>query len=491
MDRVFAKLLGAAVIVGVFVLGLYLDHVGFRVVSIAAVSLVLIAIIYVPAQFSLHLIITFIWFQGFFKIVSNYHPLVHVGADLVVMVLLLKLLFISPNTYKKSPPLVGLFLLHFAWVVVTCFNPYSLGLVANVAGAKVYVSMFLLYFFGYYLVNNLSDVKRLFVLFIILAFVQTVFTIYQGMKGPTSVVSLHPGYQIQLNRFVGYAFRPFGLTNVPGGPSVYIYLTLPFVVYSIYSARSALFQLFQIATLPLFGLALVMCQVRSAIGKGVLAVVLFIVAMVTSGLPISAAKRAYSVLGAGFAAVVVVFALTYLMDASVTMYGDNEMAMERSASTFDIQAMAQARRGALERFMVYAQQIPFGAGFSRSGAAAGAFGDANKSDTYFKPGYFFADNLFVHLLIEMGIPGVIIVGLLVGCILFIGFQIWRHEKRVHLIGPQLAIWSSLVAITVGSYGGEGIVYNPESCFFWLFAGVMMSLRDPLFESIKIKSDDSH
>lgn len=480
MGSAIGKLLGIFVVIAVFTLGFFLDSIGFKAISIFTVIATLAAIVFVPAQFSLFFIISFIWFQGFFKIISNYHPIVHVGADLVVLALLFKVLFVKPATYKEIPPFTALFLLHFTWVIVTCFNPYSLSIVSSIAGAKVYVTMFLLYFFGYYLTNNLRDVKKLFALFIILTIAQTAFTIYQGFIGPSSIVSLHPGYQIQLNRYIGYAFRPFGLTNLPGGPSVYIFPVIPLLAYFIYAQRFGLLKVIYISFLPLMGTALFFCQVRSAIAKAVIASGFFVVGMVTSRLPISAIKRAYALMGTAVIAVFTVFAMSYLMTASITSYEDNEMSIDRSSSTFDVGAMATARRGGIDRFVAYVQQVPFGAGFSRVGAASGAFEGENKNDVYFKPGYFFSDNLFIHLLIELGIPGLIILTMLIGCILFAGLRVWRGEKRRELIGPQLAILSALLAIAAGSYGAEGIIYNPESGFFWLFAGVMMSMRRPDF-----------
>lgn len=466
-----------------FVLGLFLDQIGFKAISTLAVLATLAGVLLAPLHVALAFVITFIWFQGFFKIISNYNPIVHVGADLVLIALVTKVLFLGlKDNEKKLPPLSWLFALHFIWVLITYFNPYSLGIVPTIAGSKVYISMFLLYFFGYYLTKNLNDVKRLFGLFIILAFIQIVFTIYQGLVGVESVLSIHPRYAVQLAKYREYAFRPFGLTHLPGAPSVYIYVVLPFIAYFIYISRSKILKLFFITGLPLSGLALFMCQVRSAIGKALIALILFIISFSTSNIPISTTRRLYYIFGSAIVGAFTAFAMMYLMNVSVDFNEENERSLERSFSTFDISAMSSARRGTWDRFILYIKDVPFGAGFSRVGAASGAFQKANEQDPFFPPGYFFTDNLFLNILIELGIPGLIILTTLIFSILFIGFRLWRYEVRIQLIGPQLAIWSSLIAITAGSYGGEGIIYNPESCFFWLFAGVMMSMKDVSFDT---------
>lgn len=467
-----------------FILGVTFDKMGFQGFSFLALGLTLAGIIAAPLHASLILVIGFIWFQGFLKIVSNYHPFIHVGADAVVIALLLKVLFKNMGQHKKAPPLTWLFVIHFSWIFIMLFNPYSLSMVSSIAGSKVYISMFLLYFIGYYLVNSLTDVKRLFAVFAVLGAVQTFFAIYQGIRGPSSVLSLHPGFQIPLAKMGSYAFRPFGLTHIPGGPSVYIYMVLPFLAYFIYYSRSQWVRLFSIVLPPLIGVALFMCQVRSAIAKAAIALILFIFTMSTSRMPVSLSRRFLYLTGAVSVGCVTLFAMFSILGYSVDSYDDNERSLERSLTAFDFEAMSNARRGAFNRFLMYASDVPFGAGFSRVGAAAGAFADLHKTDPHFPQRYFFSDNLFVLLVIEIGIPGLLIVASMILSILFIGFRIWRREMRPRLLGPQMAILSSLVAITAGSYGAEGIVYNPESCFFWLFSGVMMAMRDSNFDTIE-------
>ncbi len=463
-----------------FALGLTFDQIGFKAFSLIAMGITLAGIIAAPLEASLFLVIVFIWFQGFLKIISNFHPFIHVGADITVIALLVKVLFQNFGQKKKAPPLTWLFVLHFFWIFIVLFNPYSLGLIPSLAGSKIYISMFLLYFFGYYLTNSLKDVKKLFVLFAVLGAIQTFFTIYQGLRGPSSVLSLHPAYRIPLAKMGQYSFRPFGLTNLPGGPSVYIYMLLPILAYFIYYTRSHWMRFLAVALIPLVGVALFMCQIRSAIAKAVIAMVLFIFSLSTSRLPISLSRRLMNLAGTATLGCLIAYAMISILGYSTDSYEDNARSIERSLTTFNLDSMSTARRGNLDRFIRYAGEVPLGAGFSRVGAAAGAFSDLQKTDPHFTPGHFFSDNLFILLVIEIGIPGMLIVTAMILCILYLGFRVWRTEVRPQILGPQMAILSSLAAIALGSYGAEGIVYNPESCFFWLFAGVMMAMRDPKF-----------
>lgn len=484
MRRSFPALAPLLFFAAIFLLGLTFDQLGFKFFSLVVVVLATGFMMFLPTKASLMVALVFISFQGFFKVVSNYHPIVHVGADIVVITLVLKVLYQRAfGAVQKTtiPPLSILFAIHFAWIFIVYFNPYSLGVAASLAGSKIYVSMFLLYFFGYYLVKTLKDVHQFFTLFVVLCIIHTIFAVIQGFLGPSSVVSIHPRYSVQLAKYMSTAFRPFGLTQLPGGPSIYIYTSLPFIAYYIYWGHSHLTRLLLLVTIPFAGLALMFCQVRSAIVKGAFSLALFVLGLMTS-LKMATATRIKMIMGAAMLFFLVVVSVAKFMEISTDSYSDNERAFERSLSSFDVNAMSHARRNAMERFITYIKEVPMGAGFSRVGASAGAFKDQTAADKHFPSKFFFADNLWITLLIETGIPGMVIVSMLVLAVFYRGTRSWMEETRQNLIAPQVAILSALAAIAIGFYGGEGLIYNPESCFFWLFAGILIKIQEPTFNT---------
>ena len=87
--------------------------------------------------------------------------------------------------------------------------------------------------------------------------------------------------------------------------------------------------------------------------------------------------------------VTVVYIIPEFMEASIETRAENETAIERSLSLFDYDKVSHARTGAFDRFVIYVQEIPFGAGFSRVGAAAGAFKELHQEDRVFGYKYFF------------------------------------------------------------------------------------------------------
>jgi hypothetical protein len=157
----------------------------------------------------------------------------------------------------------------------------------------------------------------------------------------------------------------------------------------------------------------------------------------------------------------------------------NVMAVDRSLTIFDLEKVSQARFGVWPRFSAYMQSAPLGAGFSRIGGASVKFKEEREQDPFFKDNYFFADNFWVACLVEIGIPGMIGLTLIIACIW------WRSLKTIFFLKhfkPKLlalAIFSSITAMMVGLYASEGILYNPDACFYWFFAGVAMKL--PLIE----------
>src|SRR5690606_10099611 len=120
--------------------------------------------------------------------------------------------------------------------------------------------------------------------------------------------------------------------------------------------------------------------------------------------------------------------------------------------------------GISDRFLVYIKEIPLGAGFARVGAAAGAFSGLREGDKFFENDYFFADNFWLTALIEIGIPGMLIITIIFLSILWMGYKSYFEGQDQSLRMLQMAILASLSAIVLGLYGAEGIVYNPEACF---------------------------
>jgi hypothetical protein len=451
---------------------------GFKSFAFMTFAAVLLTVAFIPLKWGLIFTFTYIGLEGFLKVVSNYHPVIHVGSDLLVIFLCMKALVESfarrDSLSSEVPPLFFLFLIHFGWVLITLFNPYGLGLVPSLAGAKLYVTMLMLFFFGFYQTKSLKDAHHFILPFLFVAILHTGFGIYQGMVGEQSVLALHPRYAVQLAKYENTAFRPFGLTNLPGGPAVYLALVFPLFFYFIFTVRSHLIRWILLAYVPAGIFLFLLCQVRSSFLKAIVGSAIFGI-----GAFIYMARDSRKLSTLLVTAVIgisgVVYFLPQMMQMSIEESASNEDAIDRSLSVFDVQAMSSARRGTWDRFVRYASEAPFGAGFARIGAAAGAFETELRADPFFGEKHFFADNFWIATVVEEGIPGMVIITTI---LFLVVFKTWRAVFRVEDFHRKLlilAIFGSMTGVVLGLYGAEGILYNPDSSFFWFFAGMALKL----------------
>lgn len=475
---VFAAVVGLTAM-GLFLGGLVFDAINQKTIVVATLSLACMGVLFLPIRYALIGLFFYIGFEGMAKILSNYNPVIHVGADLLVMVLVAKLIFLRVVRPSHGtipiPPLTILIGVHITWFVVSFANPYAISLYASMAGAKMYVTMVLLYFFGFYQTKSIRDIHLFIFPWIAIYFVQVALSMYQGYIGPESVTSIHPRYGQLLARLGGYAFRPFGTSAVPGGSSIFIFLTVPLVLYVIFTARSITLKVISAVSLvPAVGV-LFLCQVRSAILKSIIGGVTFLTFYMFAA-PRSLQSRIGNLAATATVCMIIAFGGPKMVTGLSGVSSDHELAIKRSLSSFQVDIMTDARQGAIDRFMTYLQEVPLGAGLSRTGAAAGKFKEQIRTGTFFREG-FFTDNFFVATLVDLGIPGMavfctIIFLILIKAVLQFNRMVYPETRAI-----QAALFASLLASVAGFYGAEAILYNPESCFFWFFSGVLARLPD--------------
>jgi hypothetical protein len=461
-----------------FALGYSFDRLTVRGILLGAFAVLSLVVVALPYRWAITVLFAYLGFEGMAKLLTGYHPVVHVGADLLVGALAARVLFSfllrRIRLPDRRPPLLPLFIAHFAWFFIAFANPYSLSLFASLAGLKVYVTMVLLYFFGYYLATGAPDVRRFVGVWAAVAAIQVVTSLLQAWKGPESVLALSPAYAGPLRKYEGLAFRPFGTTAIPGGSTVFVFLAAPFIVYFMLHARRLATRVAMMALLPLAGLMLLLCQVRASLLKAILGSALFVL----EGLRRATGRQRARLLAFGAAAAIVMIAvLPRLTSRWVELQGESASAIERSLTLFDMEKARTARSGAFDRIVTFAKMVPLGAGLSRTGAAAGKFAADIQRDPFFNSNSFFTDNFWAATIVDLGIPGSLIITAIVGAILAGGFLGSRRIRSLELSLLHAAILSSLTAMVVGFWGAEGLLYNPEAAFFWFFAGVLMRLPE--------------
>lgn len=456
-------------------MGYGLDAISTRTVLLATLGILGSVILVVPARWAMVVSFFYLSFEGMAKILTNYNPVIHVGMDLLLVVLCVRWFFAYLTRKQKFPdmlpPLTVLFALHLIWFFIAFANPFSLGLIPSLASWKVYGSMTVLYFIGYYLSISAGTVRKFMAAWIVLTLIQCALSLYQGAVGPQSVTSLHPGYAGVLMRYQGYAFRPFGGSAVPGTPAIFVFMIAPFLIYFLLTAKSAWTRLILLAVVPACVLTLMLCQIRSALLKAMIGVSLFIILNLRDS-SVKARKRA--VLSLGAAATVLALALPYLTTHWIDQAGDNAQAIERTLSLFEYDKISGARRGAFDRILHSIQVAPLGLGLSRTGAAAGKFVDLIAKDPFYNQS-FFTDNFWALTIVDLGIPGSLILTTILIMLVWRGYRSSRTMVSPELRMIATALVCTLIASIAGLWGAEGVLYNPEMVFFWFFAGALMRL----------------
>src|SRR5262245_30929634 len=135
MPDFLRKLLWVGLALGTMAVGLVLDrfslHTGIYVLFGAAGF----AILLLPTRWAMQVLFLYIGVEGFLKMVSRYNPVVHVGADILVVTLTLRNLAFAVIRNRvrdyRFPPLYMFFVLHFIWFLIAVFNPYALSAYAS------------------------------------------------------------------------------------------------------------------------------------------------------------------------------------------------------------------------------------------------------------------------------------------------------------------------------------------------------------------------
>lgn len=460
---------------------------GLSVKPIAFIVLASMAagVMTMPIAGSIMALLFYVGIEGAAKLVSRYHPIVHVGFDLLFVALSLRVLLTQLTARSRitefEPPLWRIFAVHFGWFFVVFLNPYAVSLLASVAAAKLYVIPPLLFFYGFYLCNSIRRVEQFLAVWIFVAFLNTVTSFQQAAIGPASVLSLSPSYGEVLERFRGYPFRPFGLTSNPGVPALFPFLTGPAVVYFSIFTNITLIRVAMLSLLGAFVPLQLLCQVKSALIKFIFGQLVFLpIAFYRfrSSFHFSLKKVSISIVAL---AVVVTYVIPRINESLISSNQENAKAFDRTLRAFDFTVMSKARTGAFQRFMLYAESAPFGAGLSRIGPAVYRFKTEISENAFFRDTYFFSDNLFVQFVIDLGIPGTFFIVTIIGCILWQMFVFLRMplDNRTYLLG--VALMASSLSSLIGAYGAEPVLYNPEGPYFWFFAGALFRMAKPNFD----------
>ncbi len=440
-----------------------------------------------PRPLSLLILFGYLAIEGFLKLVSNYSPIVHVGIDLIVLALSATVVLgavVLRRARLPHLPWTRLILLYAFWLVLQLFNPHSAGLVPSLASFKIHLTMVPLYFLGAALFREPREVTQFLTAVAVIAMVPFGMALAQYALGPASVLDLSPRFWQNISHF--HEWRPFGTSATPGGSSVYAYLAIPLalVVLVAPSARHGS-RFLALLCITLAAATFVVSGVRQVFLGCVLAV------LIMTGLMLSRGRG--RVVAALLLVAALVFSAYTVVDsvlrpmATAALQRDPTLpdiwrerdVTRRMLTLTDPVTYLEARGNPLGAIWYRVQRYPFGAGLGRTGSAAGAFQReiaADPRSAAISRDVGWSDNFFADMIVETGVPGVVMLTLILLGMLAGAWRLARTAQDPTTVAAAAALAGFFFSILAMSWGSQPLLGNPITAYFWFLSGVLAALR---------------
>ena len=469
-----------------------------KAVFLIALSVGVGTVLVLPIQKTLFVFYFYLVFDGFIKLFSGYHPLAHVGQDIVLLIIFWRAMLDRETGGPKKLmqiPLGGFVLIFSTWVLLQYLNPFGLGLLPSIAGSKIYFASIAIYIVSYSYLDE-SARHKIMLWIVTLAAFECVLATMEYLFFPEYLYNLSSDGAISFSnvskdRFIGAFYRPIGTTSLPGAPSVWVSLAAPFATYILSSPEWSRFNKIIATVFFVFAIpTLIFCQMRINVILtllGVIAVALFPRSGFTSRLGVASA--------ASVAAITLVFFIVNKMADNIgislsdspmsltSSSGDNSSGDESAGKLMQLQGrmltlgekstFTTARGGAIDAMVRLGEQMPFGIGLSRVSAASSPWLDIIKKDPHFGVQWTFSDNLFRAIFTELGIFGLMSWILMVGAIVL---TLFKSALLISKFDSAFLVWTCATgALTLFSGGldSEGVLYAPVSSLIWLMFGIGM------------------
>jgi hypothetical protein len=177
-------------------------------------------------QIIVDLSLCYLIMDGMLKIISNYHPLLHIGSDLLIIAATVFWLSSTKSRQDVWPPLTRLVVFYCLWIILMIFHPYAISLFASVAAFKVHLVLVVMVFLGYSQCRSIENVERSLLVVALLGTFVSVVGLLQYWSGSELLHSLSDVYR-ERDEILGGDFRPWSTTNTPGGISLGAFLATP------------------------------------------------------------------------------------------------------------------------------------------------------------------------------------------------------------------------------------------------------------------------
>lgn len=458
----------------------FLGHPALKYLYLVHLLITILAILLFNFSHIVPIILTLFFIEGQGRILWGNANWTKIVFDGIVMLSIFKIFISNKKIFnvKEIPrPLIFLIIFHFAWYLLEFSNLDSVSYFAVLAASKVYIYP-LLFFLGLTQIDfkiSESLFQKNLNFFSALLILELILTFYQYTMKENFILQISPHYQEAMRDFIfaGEKYRPFATTYAAGAISSYFYLTVGFIFLK---RKNLVNTILKFTITSALTVAIIFCQVRSALIKIVLTVLL-----IQIGELVFQRFKFKSLINLTIATIVIIFGAKYLNETNFMPEDSGiENIRSRLYSLGDAQIVQNARLTVPEFIKIATEKIverPFGLGPGLTGAVGRLSIDQVRESYFLNIGMLWTnDNLFITLLVDFGVGAIFYILLLFYIPLyFIRFMIiFYRDKLPSEYNVLLVSISAIITIIIGNWGAVGLTYNPESFVFWFFAAIGFS-----------------
>lgn len=371
-----------------------------------------------------------------------------------------------------APPLLFGVLAWVAVCLVQLANPADVSLLHSLAGLRQHLEFVPLFFLGYMVLRSERRLAGLFLLLIAIAAVNGIISLMQWQLSPSQLATWGPGYadlasgtaRISARIFTDAAgtahVRPPALGSDMGFGGLVGLIALPGMIALLTDRRWRLrFWWVLVPATPLVILAIWTSQTRLTVVGSVIAVVAFLALTLTS-------RRGAAVLIATLVIGLTAYLAVSTLSSNATSPSGPDNRYDTITPTRVISTTASYRSGTFALIPTYITRYPLGAGIG----SVGPGGTISVGGTPAKRGLN-AESEFTFLLVETGVPGILVMLTLTLAVIALGIQLWRIADTP-LQRLLMALTAVLIALFVAWIARTVSANSPASPFFWLAAGAL-------------------
>jgi hypothetical protein len=324
-------------------------------------------------------------------------------------------------------------------------------------------------------INDIKNQRK--IMFILLnMFALAILTIVQEVEKEAFMEAISSNY-INLFRkyslFQDYTFRPWGTSFVPGGMGIFYFMMIGFCfllkphIITKKQLNRYIISFLRVLTILLLFYSSFIGEVRSATLKlaGILGVIV-ILRFLGTKYKFKKVVSLLAILSIGY-----FFSLRF-SNTDLIASLDIEHSIERWTSLADKGITNQ--RGGLDQALTWVGDrvdSPLGYGLGMTTNFLPAYNTRRKNMVGKTHNDFWnMDNFFVSLFLELGVGAFIFISMLVAIIVALfsmSVRCLRMRKMSEFSVISISAATTLL-VFLGNWGATGLVYNPESFFFWFW-----------------------